>query len=97
MTDLNTAMMREVFKWLSKYETPPAGEDEKWWTNMTKEGAEIYNRYPSPLTRHILYGIMDAHSEQYRLDMINAMEQQMAEGKQLTLDTTYGGVLHGSL
>ena len=32
MTDLNTAMMREVFKWISKYEIPPVGPNEKWWT-----------------------------------------------------------------
>ena len=86
MTDLNTAMMREVFKWLSKYETPPVGEDEAWWCGMTKEAAELYERYKTPLTRNILYGIIDGHSEQHRLDMINLMEKQRAEGQQLRME-----------
>lgn len=97
MTDINTAMMREVFKWLSKYETPPVGEDEKWWVGMTKEAAEIYNRYQTVLTRQILYAVIDAHSEQHRLDMIALMEKQRAEGEQVKIDTTWGGANHGSL
>lgn len=88
MTDLNTAMMREVFKWLSKYETPPVGEDETWWCGMTRDAAAIYERYQTPLTRNILYGIIDGHSEQHRLDMINLMEKQRAEGQQLKMEGT---------
>jgi hypothetical protein len=86
MTDLNTAMMREVFKWLSKYEQPPVGEDEAWWCGMTRDAAAIYERYQTPLTRNILYGIIDGHSEQHRLDMINLMEKQRAEGRQLKME-----------
>lgn len=86
MTDQNTAMMREVFKWLSKYERPPVGPNEKWWVDMTKEASEIYNHYQTPLARHILYGVIDGHSEQYRLDMINLMEKQNAEGKQMRME-----------
>ena len=88
MTDINTAMMREVFKWLSKYEAPPVGPNEKWWADMTKEAQEIYEHYQTPLTRHILYGIIDGHSEQYRLDMINMMEKQRAEGHQMRMEGT---------
>lgn len=86
MTDQNTAMMREVFKWLSKYETPPVGPNEKWWADMAKEASEIYNHYQTPLTRHLLYGIIDGHSEQYRLDMISVMERQRAEGQQMRME-----------
>lgn len=88
MTDQNTAMMREVFKWLSKYERPPVGPNEKWWADMTKEASEIYNHYQTPLTRNLLYGIIDGHSEQHRLDMINVMERQRAEGQQMRMEGT---------
>lgn len=96
MTDFNTSMMREVFKWLSKYEEPPAEYDEKWWAGMTTEAAEIYNRYQTVLTRQILYGIIDAHSEQHRYNMINQMEKRNAAGAQIAFDTTYGGMNHGN-
>ena len=88
MTDQNTAMMREVSKWLSKYEYPPAGENEAWWASMTREAAELYNRYPTCLTRNLLHGIIDGHSEQYRLDMINTMEKHRAEGHQIRMEGT---------
>ena len=93
MNDRNTAMMRDVFKWLSKYEQPPVGEDEKWWAGLVSEGADIHNRYPSPLTRHIIYGVIEGQEEQYRLDMIDAMEKRRAEGQQVTMDVSYGGAL----
>ena len=86
MTDQNTAMMREVFKWLSKYEHPPIGQNEDWWAAMSREAGEIYNRYQTPLTRHLLYGIIDGHSEQYRVDMINLLEKRNAEGHQLQME-----------
>lgn len=88
MTDQNTAMMREVFKWLSKYEHPPVGLNEKWWADMTHEAAEIYSHYQTPLTRHILYGVIDGHSEQYRLNMINAMETARMQDQQLRMEGT---------
>jgi hypothetical protein len=53
---------------------------------MTREAAELYNRYPTCLTRNLLHGIIDGHSEQYRLDMINTMEKQRAEGYQLKME-----------
>lgn len=96
MTDFNTSMMREVFRWLSKYEEPPLAPDEKWWTGMTKEAAELYNRFPSILTRQILYGIIDAHSEKHRLDMTEAEAKRNADGQQIGFDTTYGGANHGA-
>ena len=53
---------------------------------MGREAGEIYNRYQTPLTRHLLYGIIDGHSEQYRVDMINLMEKRNAEGHQLQME-----------
>ena len=96
MTDQNTAMMREVFKWLSKYETVPATYDEKWWTGFTSEAAEIYNRYPQSITRHLLMGIMSAQEEEYRLGMISQMERDREQGRQMAIDTTYKGEYHAS-
>lgn len=93
MTDKNTAMMREVFKWLSKYESPPAGPNEKWWTGLVTEGADIYNRYPSPLTRNIIYGVIDGQEQQYKLNMINEEAARIAAGEQVKVDTTWGGEL----
>ena len=89
MTDLNTAMMREVFKWLSKYETPPAAADEEWWAGLVREGAEIHTRYPSPLTRHIIFGVIEGQEERYRDAVIEMTEKRRAEGYQIQMDTTY--------
>ena len=69
-------------------EFPPAGTDEKWWADMTREAAEIYNHYQTPMARHILYGVIDGHSEQYRLNMINAMERSAPIEQQLRMDGT---------
>ena len=91
MTDLNTAMMRDVFKWISKYEIPPVGPNEKWWTGLVTEGADIYNRYPSPLTRNIIYGVIDGQEQQYKINMINAEAARMSAGEQVSFDTTWGG------
>jgi len=91
MTDKNTAMMREVFKWLSKFETPPVGPDEKWWTGFVTEGAGIYNRYPSSLTRNLIYGIIDGQEQQYKINMVNAEASRLADGEQIMMDTSYGG------
>lgn len=88
MTDLNTAMMRDVFKWISKYETPPVGPNEKWWTGLVTEGADIYNRYPSPLTRNIIYGVIDGQEQQYKINMINAMERSAPVEQQLRMEGT---------
>lgn len=93
MNDRNTAMMREIFKWLSKYETPPVTADEEWWAGLVREGAEIYTRYPYPVTRHILFGVIEGQEEQYRLDMIDVMEKRRAEGQQVAMDVSYGGAM----
>lgn len=93
MTDKNTAMMREVFKWLSKYEQPPIGIDEKWWTGFVTEGAGIYNRFPSPLTRNIIYAVIDGQEQQHKIDLINLEAKQNAGDQQLKIDTSYGGTL----
>lgn len=92
MTDKNTAMMREVFTWLSRYESPPAGPNERWWTSFVNEGAGIYNRYPSPLTRNIIYGVIDGQEQQYKLNLANAEAAHKAAGEQVRMDTAWGGV-----
>lgn len=95
MTDKNTAMMREVFKWLSKYEEPPLAPDEKWWTGFVKEGAAIYEHFPSPLTRNLIYGIIDGQEQKHKIDLLEAEAKRNAEGQQIGFDTTYGGENHG--
>lgn len=95
MTDFNTAMMREVFKWLSKYEEPPVGIDEKWWTGFVTEGAGIYERFPSPLTRNLIYGIIDGQEQQHKIDLINLEASRNAAGTQIGFDTAFGGANHG--
>lgn len=93
MTDKNTNMMREVFKLLSRYENVPVGLDETYWTGLTQGAADIYNKYPSPLTRHLLYGIVDGQEEQYKLALQVEAERQRMAGEQMQMDTTYGGTL----
>ncbi len=93
MTDMNTNMMREVFKLLSKYENPPVGLDEAWWAGLTRGAAEIYNKYPSPLTRGLLYGLIDGQEERYKLALRVEAERQRVAGEQMQMDTTYGGTL----
>lgn len=68
MTEQNTAMMREVFIWLSKHETVPAGYDEAWWKSFVQGASDIYNRYTNKLTFHLLAGIIDGQNAQHMLD-----------------------------
>ena len=68
MTEQNTAMMREVFIWLSKHETVPAGYDENWWRSFVQGASDIYNRHKKLLTFHLLKGVIDGQNEQHMLD-----------------------------
>ena len=86
MTDKNTAMMREVFKWLSKYETVPIAENPDYWKALVTDGSDIYSRYPSPLTRNLIYGVIDGLEQEYKLNLINQEAAHRAAGEQVKMD-----------
>lgn len=99
MTDFNTSMMREVFRWLSKYETVSAEYDDEWWQGFVSDGAEIHSKYPGILTQNIVFAIIDAQSETHKQARLTAelaaYRKEAAEGQQLTMDTSYnpeGGI-----
>lgn len=88
MTDKNTSMMREVFKWLSKYEQVPIAVNEEYWKGLVTDGADIYSRYPCPLTRNLIYGVIDGLEQEYKLGLINAEKAYAAAGEQIRMEGT---------
>lgn len=88
MTDKNTSMMREVFKWLSKYEQVPIAVNPEYWKALVTDGADIYSRYPCPLTRNLIYGVIDGLEQEYKLNMVRQEEAARAAGQQMRMEGT---------
>lgn len=90
MTEKNTSMMRELFVLISRHEQVPEGYDESYWNSLTAGAAEIYGKYPSPLTAQLLIGTIDGFSETYKAMRKAALEDELKTGEQLEMDLTGG-------